>query len=54
MLKEYIGKEIDETIEIKKDLEKKLLLKGKDSSDSNDLEDLISEQEDNLSDLRKM
>ena len=54
MLKEYIGKEIDETIEIKKDLEKKLLLKGKDSSDSNDLEDLISEQEDKLSDLRKM
>lgn len=54
MLKEYIGKEIDETIEIKKDLEKKLLLKGKDSSDSNDLGDLISEQEDKLSDLRKM
>lgn len=54
MLKEYIGKEIDETIEIKKDLEKKLLLKGKDSSDPNDLEDLISEQEDKLSDLRKM
>lgn len=54
MLKEYIGKEIDETIEIKMDLEKKLLLKGKDSSDSNDLEDLISEQEDKLSDLRKM
>ena len=54
MLKEYIGKEIDETIEIKKDLEKKLLLKGKDSSDSNDLVDLISEQEDKLSDLRKM
>lgn len=54
MLKEYIGKEIDETIEIKKDLEKKLLLKGNDSSDSNDLVDLISEQEDKLSDLRKM
>ena len=54
MLKEYIGKEIDETIEIKKDLEKKLLLKGNDSSDSNDLGDLISEQEDKLSDLRKM
>lgn len=54
MLKEYIGKEIDETTEIKKDLEKKLLLKGKDSSDSNDLVDLISEQEDKLSDLRKM
>lgn len=54
MLKEYIGKEIDETIEIKKDLEKKLLLKGKDSSDSNDLVDLISEQEDKLSDLNKM
>ena len=54
MLKEYIGKEIDETIEIKKDLEKKLLLKGNDSSDSNDLADLISEQEDKLSDLRKM
>lgn len=54
MLKEYIGKEIDETIEIKKDLEKNLLLKGKDSPDSNDLEDLISEQEDKLSDLRKM
>lgn len=54
MLKEYIGKEIDETIEIKKDLEKKLLLKGKDSSDSNDLVNLISEQEDKLSDLRKM
>ena len=54
MLKEYIGKAIDETIEIKKDLEKKLLLKGKDSSDSNDLGDLISEQEDKLSDLRKM
>lgn len=54
MLKEYIGKEIDETIEIKKDLEKKLLLKGNDSSYSNDLVDLISEQEDKLSDLRKM
>lgn len=54
MLKEYIGKEIDETTEIKKDLEKKLLLKGKDSSDSNDLVDLISEQEDKLSDLNKM
>jgi len=54
LLKEYIGKEIDETIEIKKDLEKKLLLKGNDSSYSNDLVDLISEQEDKLSDLRKM
>ena len=54
MLKEYIGKEIDETIEIKKGLEEKLLLKGKDSSDSTDLVDLISEQEDKLSDLRKM
>ena len=54
MLKEYIGKEIDETIEIKKDLEEKLLLKGKDSSDSTALVDLISEQEDKLSDLRKM
>ena len=54
MLKEYIGKEIDETIEIKKGLEEKLLLKGKDSSDSTALVDLISEQEDKLSDLRKM
>ena len=54
MVKEFIIKEISDTIDLKKDIEKKLSGKGNSSSDSENLKSLISEQDDKLYELRKI
>ncbi len=54
MIKEFIIKEISDAIDLKHDFEKKLSSNENNSSGSNNLKVLISEQDDKLSELRKI